>query len=147
MQVSMGVDPVGSEMAVIAEDEAEGVIDMSPPRVVENRNLMKQVHSEMLADTEEGGYFCRPTEKIDAGDGSSGAVVAVVERPVIRGDQHMQGLTAAESVVRKSAAIEGAPGVTSRELAVPGDTSSTLVAIADFAPPPTHQAQMLKLYV
>merc|ERR1712217_241274 len=61
MQVSMGVDPVGSEMAVIAEDEAEGIIDMSPPRVVENRNLMKQVHSEMLADTEDGGFFCRPT--------------------------------------------------------------------------------------
>jgi len=62
-------EAAGGEAAalnVITEEEFEGMIDMSPPRVVESRSMMRQVHAEMLADTEEGGCFSRPTENIVA---------------------------------------------------------------------------------
>merc|ERR1712194_734650 len=61
MQVAAGADEVGGAMSAIQEDENEAMIDMSPPRVVENRNLMKAVFQEMFADTEDGGFFSRPT--------------------------------------------------------------------------------------
>merc|ERR1712150_43905 len=115
-----------------------GMIDMSPPRVVENRNLMKQVYGEMLADTEEGGYFCRPIEKIGASTASA---------TVISGDQQVPGLKAADNNLPKAPTDQATPSPTTRELVVSGNADSTLVAIADFVPPPTHQTQMLKLCV
>merc|ERR1712176_1331889 len=70
-QVAGGVDDVGGGMTAIQEDEAEGIIDMSPPRVVENRNLMKHVYGEMFADTEEGGFCFRGTVEDHIPDGEA----------------------------------------------------------------------------
>merc|ERR1740121_2221551 len=46
-------------LGVITEGEHEGLIDISPPRVVEHRNMMRDVWQEMNKDISEGGCFFR----------------------------------------------------------------------------------------
>merc|ERR1740117_1923042 len=56
---AIGGDQALSGMNAIREEELEQMVDMSPPRVVESRNAMKQVHSEMLSEINQGGAFSR----------------------------------------------------------------------------------------
>mmetsp|Transcript_27516 Transcript_27516/g.86746 ORF Transcript_27516/g.86746 Transcript_27516/m.86746 type:complete len:507 (-) Transcript_27516:24-1544(-) len=136
MQAVMDADrPRGSELNVITEDDAErdqqgNPLGMAPPRVIDSRRVMEQVHADMLAETEGDGCFAR--------------------------------LAIADSPTQPSAAAERGLGImddpwsnASRELAITDVSPSgtlrsnepTLVAIADFEPPPSHQTQMLQLSV
>jgi hypothetical protein len=123
MQPSMGIDQMGRDsLNVVNEVEGESILDLAPDRVSNNRTLMKQVHSEMLADTEKGGYFSNvgsmaepePGQNVAAG-GQSNVTQPQVRPPAV-----------------------APPG---------GGEEHSLVAIADFEPPASHQTQMLRLYV
>lgn len=129
------------DLAAITEDDHESLMDMAPPRVVEQRKLMKRVGEEMRADTEEGGcFFKEQAEKTTLQHVAQAAGHTLP--PSIRSGG--QGYTS-EEVSR----------VGSKELAQPrpktqgADMSSTsepvLTAIADFEPPASHQTQMLRL--
>jgi hypothetical protein len=112
-----------SSMNVIQEGDYEHMVDMSPPRVMESRKTMKQVHSEMLAEIGEGGAFSRDTEGFQAlvGQGSS---------------------------EQKTALALSAGNTPDDPLSTGGpDGIPTLVAIANFDPPDTHQTQMLQLSI
>jgi len=140
------VEQAGGEHALnaITEEEFESMIDMSPPRVVESRNQMKQVHAEMLSDTEDGGYFARPTESIGSAmaGGNMSTGQAMMEGHAGPGDD--LALAAARELELTVGSEGGGQG--GGEVAVTSGEPQ-LVAIADFAPPSTHQTQMLKLYV
>lgn len=110
----------GDVLNVVNEEEGEGILDLAPDRVANNRSLMKQVHSEMLADTEKGGSF-------------SGSAEVKREPRVVAG-----GRTVTQPQVNPSPVSVAPPG---------GGEEHDLIAIADFEPPPSHQTQMLKLYV
>merc|ERR1712039_1035595 len=61
----MGVESMGGgHLNVITEEEGEGIPDMAPPRVVENRNMMKQIHNEMRSDIEENGFGSSKTAMV-----------------------------------------------------------------------------------
>lgn len=79
---------------------------------------MKQVYDEMFADTEPGGLFGAPR-----------SVQAAEEEP-----EASKGLKA---LVEAPVSRDG----------VENSGSSTLVVVADFEPPTTHETQMLKLLV
>mmetsp|Transcript_101988 Transcript_101988/g.297449 ORF Transcript_101988/g.297449 Transcript_101988/m.297449 type:complete len:384 (+) Transcript_101988:2-1153(+) len=125
-QAVMDADHTGGELNVINEDEGEG-LGMAPPRVTENRNMMEQVHASMLADTEGDGCFARP---------------ALADEPSTATDR-LLGLADHEHSPqsRDLAITDVSPGGTMRS------NEPTLVAIADFEPPQSHQTQMLKLVV
>jgi len=110
-----------SSMNVITEEEHEQMVDMSPPRVVESRKTMKQVHGEMLAETGEGGAFSRDTEGFQA--------------LIDQGSSDQQPALAISSTSSPDDITGGPDGI------------PTLVAIASFDPPETHQTQMLQLSV
>lgn len=122
-------DPM-SALNVINEEEHEQIMDMSPPRVVENRNLMKQVHNEMLNEIEEGGVFSRDTEGFQA----------LVEQH----QQQKQEALGDDTAVAKAPAQ---PAAAAGKAAAQSEDPPTLTAIANFDPPPSHQTQMLHLVV
>merc|ERR1712032_542815 len=125
IHTATNTDQLGDQsLNVINEEENEQIMDMSPPRVVEARGAMRQIHNEMLTEVGQGGVFARDIEHF--------------------ADLVEQGKTAAEA---------GASAIVPRHIdaepsaKVTDDSSPTLVAISDFDPPPTHSTQMLKLLV
>lgn len=128
-QAVMDADHTG-ELNVINEDEAEGMVGMAPPRVTENRQMMEQVHADMVADAEGDGCFALPALEGGQADPS-------------KAHEQLLGL-ADDPLSTKSRELDLAdvsPGGTLRS------NEPTLVAIADFDPPNSHQTQMLKLVV
>lgn len=116
------------ELNVINEDEAEGLVGMAPPRVIESRHAMEQVYADMMADTEGDGTFARHAALMDQDEPSkaSGQTLGLTDDP-----QRSRDLDIADM----------SPCGTLRS------NEPTLVAVADFDPPPSHQTQMLKLTV
>jgi len=122
-------------LEMVAEDERDNMIDMSPPRVTEHREIMKKIVVDMLSDTAEGGIFFRKAlennsslrdefqKKKDAQGGSESMIEAVAEPqkapPSRQGKRSMVGGAAEEP---------------------------TMVAVVEFDPP-ANQAQMLSLSV
>jgi len=133
LNTSMGADqdPM-SALNVINEEEHEQIMDMSPPRVVENRNLMKQVHNEMLNEIEEGGVFSRDPEAFNT----------LVDQHTQQQQQISEDAEAQE-VASKPQQPKGKTAVEEDDL----DKVPVLTAIANFDPPPSHQTQMLHLVV
>jgi len=127
-----------SGMNAIREEEHEHVVDMSPPRVVESRSAMKQVHNEMLKEINEGGAFSRDIEGFKE----------LVEQVAEQGPDSGGGGPAARPAAPGPATAPGAGGApdsgTAAEL--PTDIPK-LIAIANFDPPNTHSTQMLPLVI
>lgn len=134
----------------IQEEEGEGLIDIAPPGVINNRNLMKQVHAELLKDIGEGGALA-PV----AGAPLTSGVPAIGDRgahsashlslPGPNGEgasasPRGQGQASAKSLGSSAAA-------TGKAAAPPEPAGPSLIAIASFEPPPSHTAQMLRLDV
>lgn len=117
----MGVtELLADSMNAITEedsDEAEPA-DVVPPRVVEHRAAMQQVCSEMAADCEDGCVFGRTAEQ-----------------------------AADATMAPGQAMLATSPAFPQSTRGTLSDSEPTLVAIADFEPPPSHEAQMLKLDV
>lgn len=117
----MGVaELLGDSMNTINEEESDGAepTDVVPSRVVEHRAAMQQVCSEMAADCEDGCIFGRTAE---------------------------QGADATQ--LPGQAMLAASPAFPQSTGGALSDSEPTLVAIADFEPPPSHEAQMLKLDV
>jgi len=111
-------------MNAIREEEHEHLVDVSPPRVVESRNLMKQVHFEMAAEIGDGGIFARDIEGFQ---------------------QLIEGSNPAKAAAGKDEVVPAA-GDSKAADELP-DQIPKLIAIAHFDPPPSHQTQMLPLVV
>lgn len=154
-------------LGAITEDEHEGLIDISPPRVVEHRAMMREVWEQMNGDISQGGLFFRTPgggDRVNTAqhvanalaDASSSGGLPQLEGPkpdvpTTRGLQpasasHDSSGAAAElALLHPKVSREGAAGAVS---ALGGTAEEpTMVAIADFVPPVSHQTQMLRLYV
>jgi hypothetical protein len=107
----------------IREEEAEHLIDMSPPRVVDSRNITKQIYNEMSAEIGEGGTFSRDVDGFHQ----------LIDN---KGSDSPKG--------KDGAGIAGAIRDVADDLP---DEIPKLIAIAHFDPPPSHQTQMLPLIV
>lgn len=119
-------DNARGELDVIREND--GGNDLHSPRAMEARTRMKAVCAEMVADVSENGIFGQPflaafAEKAKKDDEPTP-------------DTADRALAAAEAAERNLVASAGLDG-----------SEPTLVVVADFEPPPSHQAQMLGLNV
>jgi hypothetical protein len=118
-----------SGMNAIREEEHEHLSDMSPAYVVESRNVLKQVYNEMLKEINPGGSFTRDTEGY---------------QQLVEGAQKGSDGTSAKEATQMQANDAGAAEAMAAE---PPSDIPTLIAIADFEPPATHQSQMLRLII
>jgi len=124
-----------SGMNAIQEVENENLVSFENPRVVDSRNLMKQVHSEMLAEINEGGAFSRDTEGAEA--------LFAEAQAADKAKQEAAGGTASPQKMLSLAGPDSAPAASaSTSTEIP-----KLIAIANFEPPATHQSQMLPLVI
>lgn len=125
IHTATNIDQLGDQsLNVINEEEVEQIMDMSPPRVVEARAAMRLIHNEMQTEVGQGGVFARDIEHF--------------------ADLVEQGKTTEEAGASAIVPRHIEPETSSK---VADDSSPTLMAIADFDPPPTHSTQMLKLLV
>jgi len=110
----------------------EGVFD-APPRAAEAKARTKQLCEEMVADIQEGGAFAPPTlESL-----TKKAQNEIGDNQEAEGDlaQQASAMMSATSVAADSNGVRV------------GDSEPTLIVIADFVPPESHQSQMLSLTV
>jgi len=141
---SANFDHSTEALGAITEDEREGLIDISPPRVVEHRNMMRDVLEEMSKDIQQGGIFFRKlVDETTALEVSEG----------VAGGANQEGATMAS---RDLALAQSGPSTTSKAPVAASQQAAsaggapvepTLVAIADFEPPASHHTQMLRLHV
>lgn len=122
---------------VITEEENDDIMmDMSPPRVTEHRSMMKRIYDEMLLDMEDGHVF-----------GDQRARLSFTTDPPVTNGLMLQDANASAT----TAIVAVKPESENRDLAAatgsPRSNDPTLIAIADFDPPGSHQTQMLKMYV
>jgi len=127
---AIGGDQALSGMNAIREEELEQMVDMSPPRVVESRNAMKQVHSEMLSEINQGGAFSRDIDGLQQ-------QVAALDQEVA--DSKAPAADAASPTAKKSVLADGGAQLSGQ---IP-----KLTAIANFDPPNSQQSKMLPLIV
>lgn len=156
MQVMTSVHDADSVLLnAIQEEEGEGIIDIAPPGVIDNRNFMRQVHGELLKDLSEGGALALSNGNVGAsgvpaiGDrgahsGSHAALPGPNGEGAATSPRRVAGHTSTTSLLSES----GISAATTAKPAVPPEpTGPSLIAIAAFEPPPSHTAQMLKLEV
>lgn len=122
---SMGLDQAADpSMNVINEEEFEGIMDsFAPPRVTEQRNLMREAHRKLCADVAEGGALSIKKTTYET--------MSITDQGEVPQQQTQRMVFGHDGVMMESLQA--------------GDPN--LIAIADFDPPPSHQSQMLKLFV
>jgi len=149
MQVASNANnTIQDSLNVIAEGENEGLLDMSPPRVVEQRDSLRRVLEEMKAETEEGGcFFRRPLEEVGEEEENAGEMS---EQSTVRDLMRR----ARSDIARNQTPATNSPeppevgGQQDRSQAQQGQQQQPeLVAIANFEPPSSHASQMLALDV
>jgi hypothetical protein len=130
------------------QQDAEGMQDN--PRAVEARNKLKQICNEMLADMSETGMFGAPNLKTivkqaqdEADDDEDNTFAGSPHALAVANATGFEAATGGSSGSRAGGAAAALQG---KGVDLSG-TEPTLVVIADFEPPPTHQSQMLRLKV
>lgn len=149
LNTTVGEQSTMSGMGAIAEDEHEQMVDMSPPKVVESRSAMKQVHSEMLAEIGEGGAFSRDVDGFTAlaDEGADQAAAAASTAALNAAKAQAQALQAQAQAPAQAQGTAGADAEHAVADALASAEIPKLIAIANFDPPTSHQAQMLRLVV
>jgi len=95
----------------------------APPRVTEQRNLMREAHRKLCADVAEGGALSIKKTTYET--------MSITDQGEVPQQQTQRMVFGHDGVMMESLQA--------------GDPN--LIAIADFDPPPSHQSQMLKLFV
>lgn len=134
LELAEPVEPITAtqqqgELEVISEHD--GVADICSPRALEARVKMKSICAEMVADISEGGIF---GQRFLTDFAEQATKEAVRKSEVDDAGAHaLEAALAAEQRLAQAVKL--------------GSSEPTLVVIADFDPPRSHSAQMLRLLV
>mmetsp|Transcript_170383 Transcript_170383/g.541220 ORF Transcript_170383/g.541220 Transcript_170383/m.541220 type:complete len:534 (+) Transcript_170383:70-1671(+) len=148
--------PAADSLNVITEVEGESLLDVAPPRIVEHRRQMRQLHFTMNGDIQEGGCFFRPPMQDVPPSGSQiSALEDTGVRELFRKTKEnivMAGAAKAVGALSRGGGAAAAPSSTQASRGGPlssvqGSGQPTMMCIADFEPPGSHASQMLKLQV
>lgn len=135
-------------LAAIAEGaEGESALDMSPPRVVEHREIVRRLQAEMNVDTLEGGCFHRKVvQDVSTSQAlaETGGADTSKPAPVPQQQRRDAGSLPAPAPAHQ---LQEPTSTAQRAAEHKASLEPVLTVIADFNPPPTHAAQMLKLQV